>query len=1013
MARHPARGLGAILHPAKPHQSSRVHRWGGQRALRPGPQGKGCPAAKQRDQETVSSAASSLTGWGAPRLSLHLCVCNEGTTTPVRTANHPEDGTALSAPRALGGLGDGGGARGTLGRGSQSRSAGAATVASSGRGPEPHAPPAGAREAPRAPPHVGPHGLADPASDWSSCSQSEGAVSSGRDDWSPRAGRGGGGAPFCSFLLGAAGPASRAPSPGSPYPEPGLGPQGSPQAPGRQPEFQAQLLQSEALPAFWPEQEMNLPRRQGPSGRAAAAVRGRPPAAAARKAADVQDARWTAPPPLPAPVFLMGRERSPRPPWAEASRWADCGAVRSSATGTAGSPAASRPAQKGGRRASEERPRGPCNRASAAGLAPPPGSPGAARPLAESTTARTNHAGRRPNAQWEWGGRGRGRVRNGLYVRPRPCLWGPALVRPSVPGDLGVPAPGGTLHCAGGVAALLPPDGARTGAPAGHYCRTTSASYKRETQNLRAGPSESGGRHLAARSAAREGPFIRRQRRRWAREAAAGGPCRPSPGRARETTACSPVPTRPSARVPDPVGGRPAPASGLPGFPRRGRCKGRRDSQLQHVHPPPPPPYVTRPQTMESEVSSELALSLAAGSFVHNGGHPSSRVPCQQQRLAPGLPGGADLAKALQGPISWEGPAVWSCGHSLVVLPLPKTSLALEGASSCPSCGVILPTPALFPNGLRGAREPSEETASVQVIGQTVRASANQGTALPDSGRDPAGSAGGAAEGRGCGGCGGTGRRDARARDAGGYVATKDGARPGPSPDSTGDAVSFGDCVPPPRGAVPRRPPRSPVHRAAACEKPLVHTAGKKERVCRQRWLGEGEPVVCCVPSPLAILRGLGCATWNSPERARGAPPSPPRLLARAGDRSSVPASHREVSEGHSHGGRPRQALIPAQELNPPGGRLPCPSAPRLRLAREGGKVPGCAEPAGGRGSRAARRPGPWALCPRPASALRAEVLRARHGRVSVVRGLPSVPLRPPGSRSTPSCPRSRQGPAP
>lgn len=32
--------------------------------MRPGPQGKGCPAAKQRDQETVSSAASSLAGWG-------------------------------------------------------------------------------------------------------------------------------------------------------------------------------------------------------------------------------------------------------------------------------------------------------------------------------------------------------------------------------------------------------------------------------------------------------------------------------------------------------------------------------------------------------------------------------------------------------------------------------------------------------------------------------------------------------------------------------------------------------------------------------------------------------------------------------------------------------------------------------------------------------------------------------------------------------------------------------------
>lgn len=84
-----------------------------------------------------------------------------------------------------------------------------------------------AREAPRAPPHVGPHGLADPAPDWSPFSQSEGAVSRGRDDWQPRAGRGRGRGSLLFFppLRGA--PHLPLPASRHPHPEPGLRPPGS------------------------------------------------------------------------------------------------------------------------------------------------------------------------------------------------------------------------------------------------------------------------------------------------------------------------------------------------------------------------------------------------------------------------------------------------------------------------------------------------------------------------------------------------------------------------------------------------------------------------------------------------------------------------------------------------------------------------------------------------------------------------------------------------------------------
>lgn len=158
----------------------------------------------------------------------------------------------------------------------------------------------------------------------------------------------------------------------------------------------------------------------------------------------------------------------------------------------------------------------------------------------------------------------------------------------------------------------------------------------------------------------------------------------------------------------------------------------------------------------------------------------------------------------------------------------------------------------------------------------------------------------------------------------------------------------------------------------------------------------------------LAVPPGTARSQGNSPERARGARAVP----APAAGQGGRPEQRAGLAPGGVRGAQPWCA-DPSTGAEPTSGRLPRPSAPRLWLAREGGKVPGRAEPARGRGGRAARRPGPWALCPRPASAFRAEVLRARHGRVSVVRGLPSVPLRPPGSRSTPSCPRSRQGPEP
>lgn len=86
------------------------------------------------------------------------------------------------------------------------------------RGPEPHAPPAAAREPPRAQPHVGPQELAAPAPDWPPRSQSEAAVSSGCDDWPPRAGREGAGPPFV-LSSPAPGAPPPAPAPGDPHPE--------------------------------------------------------------------------------------------------------------------------------------------------------------------------------------------------------------------------------------------------------------------------------------------------------------------------------------------------------------------------------------------------------------------------------------------------------------------------------------------------------------------------------------------------------------------------------------------------------------------------------------------------------------------------------------------------------------------------------------------------------------------------------------------------------------------------
>lgn len=56
---------------------------------------------------------------------------------------------------------------------------------------------------------MGPHGLAAPAPDWSSCSQSEGVVDSGLANWLRGSGQGGPGPPF---VLSSAAP--RAPPPG-------------------------------------------------------------------------------------------------------------------------------------------------------------------------------------------------------------------------------------------------------------------------------------------------------------------------------------------------------------------------------------------------------------------------------------------------------------------------------------------------------------------------------------------------------------------------------------------------------------------------------------------------------------------------------------------------------------------------------------------------------------------------------------------------------------------------------
>lgn len=82
--------------------------------------------AEQRDQETVSSAASSLKGWVALRLSLHLRVCNEG-------SHHPGPAQQITRKAAQhfarsghsGASATAGSARGALRLGSQGRSAGA------------------------------------------------------------------------------------------------------------------------------------------------------------------------------------------------------------------------------------------------------------------------------------------------------------------------------------------------------------------------------------------------------------------------------------------------------------------------------------------------------------------------------------------------------------------------------------------------------------------------------------------------------------------------------------------------------------------------------------------------------------------------------------------------------------------------------------------------------------------------------------------------------------------------
>ena len=89
----------------------------------------------------------------------------------------------------------------------------------------------------RTPPHVGPHGLAAPAPDWSPCSQSEGVVDSGLANWLRGACQGGAGPPF---VLSSAAPRARLLGPASgvryrqrstvartPIPELRLGPLGS------------------------------------------------------------------------------------------------------------------------------------------------------------------------------------------------------------------------------------------------------------------------------------------------------------------------------------------------------------------------------------------------------------------------------------------------------------------------------------------------------------------------------------------------------------------------------------------------------------------------------------------------------------------------------------------------------------------------------------------------------------------------------------------------------------------
>lgn len=68
-------------------------------------------------------------------------------------------------------------------------------------------------------------------------------------------------------------------------------------------------------------------------------------------------------------------------------------------------------------------------------------------------------------------------------------------------------------------------------------------------------------------------------------------------------------------------------------------------------------------------------------------------------------------------------------------------------------------------------------------------------------------------------------------------------------------------------------------------------------------------PCLCHRAGPRgAAQRGHRGPGRGLPEPPAG--PSPPRLLARAGKWSSVQTSGREASEGHSHGGHPRQAPV-------------------------------------------------------------------------------------------------------